>query len=115
MEVVRRRRHFLDRPGHSLGIGFWYNRLGANAQGSEWSTKIMADCAESPVLLFEQIHDAAIHRVERIDRIAEVCGAARCHLHWLVPAAESLGGSGQIAERSGEAGRYEDRSRENEQ
>ncbi len=114
-DVLERRRHLFDGRDHPLAIFLGLDGFGADAQRGERRSEVVADGAQSPVLFFEQIDDAAVHGVERLDCVEQVGRTARFHRHRLIATAERLGGPRQIAQRTCQPQRDEDRGGEDEQ
>src|SRR5205085_5568227 len=89
--------------------------LGADPERGERGPEVVADGAEHPVLLVKEGDDAAVHRVEGVYGAAEVGGAARGDRGRRLAAAEALGGGGEVAQGTGEAGGDEQGRAEHDQ
>jgi len=97
--VLQRRGHLLDGRDHAVAVFLRLDGLGADSERGERGSEVMADRSQGAVLFVEQIGNAAVHGVERLDRIAEVGGTRRRDDHRLVSSAKGVGGARQRTQR----------------
>jgi hypothetical protein len=98
-DVLQSPGHLFDRRDHPLAVFLRLDGFGANPQRGQRCTKIVANRAERAILLFEQLHDAFIHRIEGENGVPQIGRSGRLDDDRLVASTESLGSAGQVAER----------------